>query len=101
METIKRAKNGNIIGGGIFKDGVIYKGNYEEFQNFIENIEEDMEGMTHHSEDREIPFGDGKLFDIYNECGECEEFEEEQITIWYDTDIKDGEVIYCFGSFNS
>ena len=81
-----------------FKDDVVYEGDYEDFQDFLANIHEDLDGITYESDARDIPFGSGRLFEVYNEnCEECEDFVERQITVWYDWDTsQDGETTYYF-----
>ena len=78
--------------------GVVYEGDYEDFQEFLTNIRENMDGITYKSDERDIPFGSGRLFEIYNEkCEECEAFEEKQITVWYDWETaQDGDTTYYF-----
>jgi len=91
METLTRKACG-------FKDDTVYEGDYEEFQDFLTNIRENMDGITYKSDERNIPFGSGRLFEIYNEkCDECEDFVEGQITVWYDWETsQDGETTYYF-----
>ena len=92
METLTRKACG-------FKDDTVYKGDYEEFQDFLVNIHENLDGITYETDARDIPFGSGRLFEIYNEkCDEeCEDFVEGQITVWYDWETsQDGETTYYF-----
>ncbi len=99
METIERETHGAILGGGNFKDGVIYKGNLDEYMKFVEDINIEIEGETYTTDQVRIPHGDGEMFTIYSDE------DENGKTIWVDTKDEYGEdgelldTIYYFGVF--
>jgi len=99
MKTIKRETHGAILGGGVFKDGVIYKGDFDEYKQFVEDVALEIEGHTYETDVIEIPHGDGEMFTIYSEE------DKNSKTIWVDTEdeySEDGELlntIYYFGVF--
>lgn len=91
METIERKSHGAIL-GSTFKDGVIYKGSIEEFQEWLEDLSLSLDGDIYFTAERTIPHGSGKAFEIYNDL-------DEKIYVWCESEY-DGESeedIYYFG----
>lgn len=96
METIKRESNGSVL-GGVFKDGVVYKGDVEEYRAWVEDLELSLIGDTYKSEERQIPHGNGVNYTIYGD--------DETLFIWEDKEYiygDNGEILeelYIFGLY--
>jgi len=99
METIERENHGAVLGGGDFRDGVIYKGDLGEYMEFVEDINLEIEGDTYTTDRVKIAHGDGEMFTIYSDM------DAKGKTIWVDTEneySEDGELLdtmYYFGVF--
>jgi hypothetical protein len=66
MKVIEEGyKVGAVIGGNTI--GCLYEGDNEDYMNFIEDIECDLDGETSASEERKIPHGEGSNFTIYSD----------------------------------
>jgi len=92
MQTIERKLHNEMLWGN-FENGVIYKGDYDEYQNWLQVFHENLQGETFESREEPVAIGDGFIFEVYGDN------DNETVAIWYDTIVEGGEDLYYFGSF--
>ena len=92
MKTIAKE---NFKVGAILSDSTLeclFKGNIEDYQEWIEELRESLEGETSLSYERKIPHGDGSNYTIYGKNEDIYIYVKETMDV-------SGDVVLYFGKY--